>query len=51
MFQQDSWSCAWEYNMSERETGGTCFVLAIISVQRVIVSDENDNLDQAEKIL
>lgn len=51
MFQQDSWSRAWQYNMSERERGWTCFAEAIIHVQQVIVTNESDILDQVEKTL
>lgn len=51
MFQQDSWSCAWDYNMLEREREWTCFVEAIINVQQVIVSNDRDTADQAERTL
>lgn len=37
--------------MLEREREWTCFVEAIINVQQVIVSNERDTADQAERTL
>lgn len=46
MFQQDFWSCAWEYKMLEKEREWTCIVEAMINVQQVIASNESEVIEK-----